>query len=220
MINFLVDGLPESVDIMGVSVPIVTGYRASVRFEKVLRRQGADPEDVLDEALRIYFPGFVFNGAERDAAVDAIIWFYLCGKETPKEDEEAEGYDPTKPKSFDYDHDAGYVYASFKQAYDIDLLKEDIHWWQFRALFDSLPEDTMLMKVIGYRTAKVPSGASAETRQRIEELRRAFELPLDADLEELKTDLEDILMKGGNPAALLAKQQEVRGHGIRRDTEI
>lgn len=103
------------------------------------------------------------------------------------------------------------------QAYGLDLARHPLHWWQFRALFRSLPEETQLVKIIGYRTMKIPAKASKEQRQHYEHLKRVYALPQSADRQQLESDLNSLLMNGGNPAALLAGGE---GHGIRRDSEI
>lgn len=203
--NILLDGLPRSVLVAGREVPIETGYRTGIRFERLLRDGRLSNPEKLRRALSLYFcPGSV-NPVEYPAAVDALIGFYRCGA-SPAPRGEEEDAPPKEDPVYDYEHDAGYIYAAFMQAYHIDLAqKPETHWWQFKALFQSLPADTMLMKIIGYRTAKVPSNATAEQRQRIEELKRLYALPLDADRQRLKTDLEAILLRGGNPAALLGR---------------
>lgn len=211
--NLLLDGLPRAVSIRGREVPIEAGYRAGIRFERLLRDRKLSNAEKLERAIGLYFkPGDVGPEDVKDA-VDAVIWFYRCGREPPEKKEQygAEAaYEPEK--AFDYEHDAGYIYAAFMQAYRIDLTK-NLHWWQFRALFQALPEDTMMMKIIGYRTAKVPPKASSEQRQRIEELKRVYALPLDADQQKLKTDLEAILMAGGDVSAILG-QEGAGGNGI------
>ena len=40
------------------------------------------------------------------------------------------------------------IYNSFMSYYHIDLLTTELHWWQFKTLFDGLGEETELMKII------------------------------------------------------------------------
>lgn len=198
--NLLMDGLPTTVDVLGEALPISYGFRTGIRLENMINDQRLSAADRLAQALDLYFPGRVFSSSAHDAAVDAIIRFYRCGRrEEPPQYEDGKG----GRRAFSYEHDAGYIYAAFKQAYGIDLARDNIHWWQFRALFESLPDDTMLVRVIGYRTAEVPDKASDETRQRIEHLRRVYALPLDEADQQRNTDLVNILMAGGDPSALL-----------------
>ena len=66
--------------------------------------------------------------------------------------------------------------AAFQQTYGIDLTTSTMHWWRFRALFLSLPEDTLMHKIMCWRTADL-SGMQSEERQRYELLRGAYALP-------------------------------------------
>ena len=213
--DILLDGLPSTVDINGRPVRINTDYRAGIRFESIINDCRKDNRQKLEEALGLYFDMSGLYADDIEPAVDQLLWFYRCGKEAAAcGDNDPDGARNAE-RSFDFHHDAGYVYAAFIQAYGIDLIHENIHWWQFRALFDSLPDDVQLVRIIGYRIAEVPAKATAEERQRIEKLKRAYALPLDADQAQMQTDLEAILMNGGNPAALL---EGGAANGIRRNT--
>jgi hypothetical protein len=75
----------------------------------------------------------------------------------------------------DYIEDGEYIVASFIQAYGIDLTEIDyMHWHKFKALFNSLPEDTQMAKIIGYRSYK-KSDKDAGTIYM--EQKRAWSLP-------------------------------------------
>lgn len=203
--NILLDGLPRTVRVSGRDVPIETGFRTGIRFEQILKDRGLPNQEKLRKTLGLYFRPGDIRPEELVEAVDAVIGFYRCGAPPRARGEPPSGGGQDAEQAYSYEHDAGYIYAAFMQAYGIDLSK-GLHWWQFRALFQALPADTMFMKVIGYRTAKVPPKATAEQRQRIEELKRVYALPLDADRQRLLTDLEAILMAGGNPSAVLNQE--------------
>lgn len=156
----------------------------------------------------MYFPGVVFDIDVIEEAFRALVWFYRCGN-TPAETTGAGSKNgPNEDPPFSYEHDADYIYSAFMQAYGLDLARKSLHWWQFRALFRSLPEDTQLVKIIGYRTMKIPPKVSKEQRQHYEKLKRIYALPQSADRQQLESDLNNLLMNGGNPAALL--DSEVR----------
>ena len=68
--------------------------------------------------------------------------------EKPKDDHREEVL------SFSEDH--ALIIAAFRQAYGIDLTSlRALHWWEFRALLQGLPEDTVLSRTIGIRTMKI-----------------------------------------------------------------
>lgn len=214
--NLLIDGLPDTVEIAGQQVGISTDFRTGILFEEVLRDPELSDLDKIRTALELYFPGVVFDYDVFDEAVNKMVWFYRCGADPSETAEPAEESGDTEP-AFSYEHDADYIYSAFLQAYGLDLARASLHWWQFRALFRSLPEETQLVKIIGYRTMKIPARTSKEQRQHYEHLKRVYALPQSADRQQLESDLNSLLMNGGNPAALLAGGD---GHGIRRNPEI
>lgn len=77
-------------------------------------------------------------------------------------------------KTMDFSYDADLLYASFMQAYGIDLFEEagKLHWWKFYSLLQGLPSDTKLMDVISIRQREVP----APTRYNQKEIRSLLEL--------------------------------------------
>lgn len=99
------------------------------------------------------------------------------------------------PRSFgsavplvDWEVDADLIYAAFLQAYGIDLLTADLHWHRFRALFDALPDDTLMVKVIQWRGYKgsdkdmlelkniwaLPERLTEEEQQAVDEFNELF----------------------------------------------
>lgn len=59
---------------------------------------------------------------------------------------------------FDFEQDAAVIYASFRQAYGIDLYAErgKLHWDAFIALLQNLPEDSAFCRLINIRTCPIP----------------------------------------------------------------
>jgi hypothetical protein len=193
------DGLPEVVDVAGTMVKIETSFRTGIIFEEMLSDSELPDEDKLLTMLELYYPGIIFDETTIREAIERIFWFYRCGAE-PRPNAGAKG---DGKAVFSYEHDADYIYAGFMSAYRIDLAKETLHWWQFRALFRSLPEDTQIMKIIGYRSMKIPSKLSKEQKDHYKRMKRIYALPERYEKTKAESDLTEILMKGGNPSALL-----------------
>lgn len=199
--NLLIDGLPDSIEIGGQTVPIETGFRTGLLFEQMILDQSVGDLEKIETMLQLYLPGVGLNTeAAIVEAVERINWFYRCGAD-PDETTGSGGADEDQP--FNYDIDADYIYAAFRQAYNIDLAENELHWWQFRALFKALPETTQFMKIIGFRTIKISNKLSKEQKQYYERMKRLYKLPESKDRQQLESDLATILMNGGNPAALL-----------------
>lgn len=84
------------------------------------------------------------------------------------------------PRTFDFDQDAGPIYAAFFQCYGLDLLGRDrnLHWWKFVQLFSGLPEDTRMMQIVSIRSRPLPKPTkyNAEERQNLLRLKSAYRL--------------------------------------------
>lgn len=80
---------------------------------------------------------------------------------------------------YDIRFDGDYIYASFLQAYGIDLfdVQGKLHWKKFNALLSGLPEGTKLMEVIKIRKWKPQKGDSAEYREEMRRLQKDYALP-------------------------------------------
>ncbi|EEP6661046.1 hypothetical protein HCD36_002807 [Listeria monocytogenes] len=81
--------------------------------------------------------------------------------------------------SYSLTQDADYIYASFLQDYNIDLLESqgEMHWYKFRALLESLRDDTTIKTIIGIRQAELPSGKGTEKeRNELIKLKNRYKL--------------------------------------------
>lgn len=80
---------------------------------------------------------------------------------------------------FSLKHDGEYIFASFMQAYNIDLIdvQKTLHWKKFNALLSGLPKDTKMMEVIGYRTWRPQKGDSTRYKEQMRKLQKEYALP-------------------------------------------
>lgn len=80
---------------------------------------------------------------------------------------------------YDIRYDGDYIYASFLQAYGIDLFDVQgvLHWKKFNALLSGLPEGTKFMEVIKIRKWKPQKGDSAEYKEEMRRLQKDYALP-------------------------------------------
>lgn len=88
----------------------------------------------------------------------------------------------TSQRVLDFDLDGEYIYASFMQAYGIDLIGEQgkLHWKKFFALFDGLPDDTKIKQVMRIRATDIPSPNkyNQEEIRNLTELKSYYALPV------------------------------------------
>lgn len=94
--------------------------------------------------------------------------------------------EPKEKAPYDIRYDGDYIYASFLQAYSIDLfdVQGKLHWKKFNALLSGLPEGTKFMEVIKIRKWKPQKGDSAEYKEEMRRLQKDYALPYEVIEEE------------------------------------
>lgn len=163
-------GLPEC-DRLGNA--LLPSFRNMIRLEDVFY------DEELSGGQKILFALELLYGPESmpedmEAAVGELVWFYHCGEEP---DGKSAAKAASSERAYDFEEDAAYIYAGFRSAYGIDLADEDLflHWWEFMALFISLPEDTKMAQRMFYRTVDT-KGMGKEQRRHYAELKKTVAL--------------------------------------------
>lgn len=132
----------------------------------------------VDEAMEIVRA--VFEEYIQTRKVDDEVEYDLAGNviKTTSADE------PHK-RLYNLKYDGDYVFASFMQAYRIDLIEEigKLHWKKFNALLVGLPEGTKFVEVLKIRSYEPQKGDSQEYIEKMRELQREFRLP-DEDVDD------------------------------------
>ena len=105
-----------------------------------------------------------------------VIDFYLAGEQAAEPAAAKPASRPDTGPAFDYRCDAPYIVAAFQQAYGIDLTTAKLHWFRFRALFAALPEDTLMAKIINWRTLDL-ADYEGSMREHYTALKERFALP-------------------------------------------
>lgn len=84
---------------------------------------------------------------------------------------------------FSLKYDAEYIYASFLQAYGIDLMdaQNSLHWKKFNALLNGLPSDTKFAEVLKIRAYKPQKGDSKKYKESMKKLKKEYALPKEFD---------------------------------------
>ncbi|GAB6688851.1 bacteriophage Gp15 family protein [Streptococcus uberis] len=87
---------------------------------------------------------------------------------------------------YDIFFDGDFIYASFLQAYSIDLIEAQgkLHWKKFNALLSGLPEGTKFVEVIKIRKYKPQKGESQDYITEMRKLQKEYALP-GTDLDEI-----------------------------------
>lgn len=174
--NILASPLPVAVEIGGARIPIRAGHRVGIQVARTLESDIA-PSLKGSVVLGLYFPDMSF--IDPDAALDAALAFFRCGKPTSKKGRKG------KVRALDWDHDASTILADFRREYGIDLTDPatTLHWWAFMAYFEGLTSESGIQRAMHYRTASPPYDSGKEAVKHFNKLRRAYALPPKTDAE-------------------------------------
>jgi len=176
--NILTDPLPTSITVGGKEFEINTDFRICILMEECIEDDElSDPEKMMN--ILIMFLGERIQdlkGADdMKEAFEQIMHFYRSAATDTQDNQDN---DQVEEKVYSNSYDAEYIFSAFLQAYHIDLTETSLHWWKYKALLQSLPEETMFAKIVGYRSVKDMKGMSKEMKQHYERMKRLFALPL------------------------------------------
>ncbi len=193
-------------DLLTAPLPDIWGGRhIDPDFRHMVRLSNAYAHGELEkdptEALIImkYFYRGSVPDAETERFYQYMVEFYCAGEKAAAGTASEKDNTPAKPPAFDYQCDAGYIVAAFQQAYGIDLTREKVHWFRFRALFAALPEDTLMAKIMSWRTMDL-SEYEGSMRAHYAELQERFALPA-----ELRGGAARVVSVEEHDAAFLAR---------------
>ena len=177
MIRFTAD-LPRAILIGGVDYAINTDFRVMADFEtKITRADVSEPQvfaRIFQETIAALFIDIPSNENIKDI-IDGVLWYYRCGKEP---DSTRSGGGSAK-RYYDYDEDSDYIFAAYMQQYGDNLTTSHMHWWEFRAKFMGLTDETEFVKIMQYRGTNVSKIKNKEEKARIKRLQERFALKSD-----------------------------------------
>lgn len=78
---------------------------------------------------------------------------------------------------YSFSHDAEAIYAAFLGQYGIDLQTVDLHWWQFKALFQGLNETNQIVKIMQYRAIDLSKIKDKEQKAFYRRMKALYKLP-------------------------------------------
>ncbi|WP_291651356.1 bacteriophage Gp15 family protein [Clostridium sp.] len=197
--NILIDLLPTIVNINNVEYEINSDFRTSILFELLMQDNSIGEEDKIIMALGLYYQVIPENINE---AIEQMLWFYRCGKDITKSKGNGKGKSVTQIYSFEHDDD--YIYAAFMDQYNIDLQDiEYLHWWKFKAMFNSLKEDIKIVKIMEYRSMDLSKIKDKEEKAYYKKMQELYKLPISKDEKEKLDEITVALLNGGDLSKVL-----------------
>lgn len=143
-------------------------YRLRAPFDAVLfcydalKREDISGKDKIKLCSSLLFPHLVMSIKKREKLLDEAFKL-LSGDEQPS----------NEPPYMDFEQDAPYIRAAFRQQYGIDLDRERgrMSWFTFCDLLGSLTDETLFCKIVQIRACKVPP-VNKYNREDVQELLR------------------------------------------------
>lgn len=182
--NILTDELPNELLICDKKCPIRSDFKTWIKVSSIMLAEEIDIEIALDLISLIFFE----LPPNLEATMKAIMWFYSPPKRKSKRSSQDE---KNEKRVFDYEADADYIYSAFMQQYGIDLCKADLHWWQFKALFDGLTDETLFSKIVHYRGTDLGSIKDKEMKKHYRKMKNAYKLPDNRTQEQKERDFNE-----------------------------
>lgn len=200
--NMLIDKLPREVEINGKMYEINSDFRTSILFEQLIEDDEVEEYEKGLMALNLYFNLNDLKEADLEEALNKIYWFYSCGKDESYINDSSNGKKSTKEEEqiYNWDYDDEYIYAAFLDQYKIDLQDiEFLHWWKFKAMFNSLKEDHKISEIMKYRSIDLNDIKDKEEKKLYKKMKELYKLPkkIDKAEEEKKNRIAEILMGDG-----------------------
>ncbi len=179
------DPLPWSFEYGGKEYPLDLAFDNVLDVHDVMESRALLDHEKVQVALRLLVDGEVigdligmWNHIYKEYITSQTrtpVQYDIAGNLMPTMDEDE---DDDREPHFDFSQDAGLIYASFLDAYDIDLFEQQgkMHWWVFQALLEGLPQKTILQRVIQIRLWKPEKGDSAKYRASMKKAQSHYRL--------------------------------------------
>lgn len=159
---------PEFIEINNKKIKINTDYRVALKCNQVAI------DDTIGDYERAYAILYLLYGDEGlnkendlNKMLQLAMKYLSCGEERKDEQEE---------QDMDFEQDFNLIRASFKSDYGIDLLNENMHWWDFYTYINGLKEDCILNRIRELRTYDLSEIKDTKTRKKIKEQKERFAL--------------------------------------------
>lgn len=174
--NILIDYLPTSFVINNKTYEFNCGFRESIIFTLMMQDDSLTDEEKILGALKLYYP---IIPKDTEKALENIYWFYSKGNVEEDNKKVKQGkriFKRNNKKAYDFEVDSDLIFTAFMSQYNINLNRENLHWWEFLALFNSLNDDNEIVKIMNYRTIDLTSIEDKKERKMYSDLQKYYSL--------------------------------------------
>lgn len=183
---------PEYIEVNGNEYKIDTDYRVGLACLKVANDTTISDTERFYAILCLLLGTDVKQEDEIEAFKKCAIYL-RCGKEINPTNDEID---------VDYEQDSGYINASFRSCYQIDIKNENMHWWEYNDLIAGFGEKEVMTRIREIRNRKLSDCADEKERQELIKQKEMFGLKKNVVVEttEENKEIDDIfnnLLKKG-----------------------
>ncbi|WP_311481453.1 Gp15 family bacteriophage protein [uncultured Anaerococcus sp.] len=199
--TYLIKGLPNTIDVNGRKVAINTDFRTWIKYEEIMLKEDEKAQNQVLEAIDACLEeNFMMSDLdELESLFDGFLWFYSLGKKTDgisktKEEDKKESEFTNSSLVYSFEHDWAYIYSAFMECYNINLLTANLHWWEFKALFEGLNEKCLFSRIMSYRSIQITSKMSKDEKKFYRTMKKIYALPDERTVEEKENSFARSMM--------------------------
>lgn len=187
--NLLYSKLPDYVEVSGVEYKINVRYTYILKIFEIIEDNEQSDEEKTIGILSLFYKEKIPDDIE--AAINAVFEFIGAGSYQTNYRGKGSG-----KALFLYTRDHQLIWASMAQTYGLDWKHHQLHWWEFKAAFDNLPEDTPIKSVIRIRGKKIKAKMSSEEKQDLLDAKQMYSLDGNIEKQQTAAEIEKELLEG------------------------
>lgn len=177
--SILCDPLPDSLRVCGDVIGLECDFRRWIlALDALENTECADDMTRIRCVIMLVCPevwkrmnsGETFGEEFYTSLIGGILRFAGCGLWDRTDGNSSGG---RGERAFDFVQDGDLIYASFMEAYGVDLTVSDMHWWKFMALLRNLPPECGFMRVVQLRQCDTSKIEDDSLRRRVRRAKAA-----------------------------------------------
>ena len=181
--NLFYSEYPDTIEVNGEEIRIVTDFREYVKIIDMLKDTELNAEEKFS-CIKQYFLQEPDNVLD---AIEELISFISMEALQPDEEQGNTEKQEERKDLFSFSIDYPFIFSAFLHCYGINIRTIPyMHWWEFKLLFDGLPETTEIKQRIMYRGIDLNEVRDKEERKRISKIQRMIRLPLTAAMNDFE----------------------------------
>lgn len=190
--NYSIDKpLPDTLTLDGKKYKLTLYFDRVIRFYDMMRDKRSEWTD--PEKIDIAYSWLV--ASPKNAAMTEKYAVIMAVNDDWLNDRRKNVSSGNRRTAVNFIADSPYIYAAFRQYYGINLFEQrgKLLWWEFLAMFDSLPEESKIKEIMYIRTRDMPeyNGHNSDEIFRVKEQQEYYFL--DENWEEIREESENAL---------------------------